>query len=160
MRESDRNRPDMTKMIWNEAMKVGVEELDEDHIKLVALLNEVADAIATSQGRDTVNEILGRLMESMKAHFAREEDFLVKSGYPGAAEHQSEHDQILRTALELQARFRNDGSPMISVELVSTLQSWLGNHIQGADMQYGPRLNTTVFTSADSQNRCAVCAIV
>jgi hemerythrin-like metal-binding protein len=132
----------MTKMLWNQEMGVGVQELDEDHKELVTLLNEVEDATATGQRRDSINEIVDRLMESVKTHFAREEAFLVEFGYPGAAAHQCEHDLMLRTGLELQARFRSDSSPMISLESVSSLRSWLDNHIQGADRQYGPHLNT------------------
>jgi hypothetical protein len=30
---------------------------------------------------------------------------------------------------------------MIPHELVNSLQSWLDNHIQGADLKYGPHMN-------------------
>lgn len=131
----------MTTMIWNEEMTVGVEELDRDHKKLIALLNEVEDAISAGRSSDSMNEILQRVMESVKSHFAREEKFLFDSGYPDAAARRSEHDLILKTGLELQARFRNSSSSMNSHELRSSLQNWLDNHIQGADMKFGPHLN-------------------
>jgi hemerythrin len=54
-----------------------------------------------------MNEILQRVMESVKSYFAREEKFLFDSGYPDATAYQSEQDLILKTGLELQARFRN-----------------------------------------------------
>jgi len=131
----------MTEMIWNETMSVGVCGLDDDHKELVALLNEMDEAVAAGQSKDAINAIIDRLMESIKTHFAREEDLMAKSGFPGAAEHTREHDETLKAVLEWQAHFRSASSPMMSPEILSGFQSWLDNHIQGADMVYGPYLN-------------------
>ena len=131
----------MTEMIWNESMSVGVGGLDEDHKELVALLNEMDEAVACGQSRDAINAIIDRLMEAVKTHFAREEDLMAKAGFPGAAEHTREHDETLKAILQWQAHFRSSSSPMMSPEILSRFQSWLDNHIQGADLVYGPYLN-------------------
>jgi len=135
----------MAEMIWNEKMSVGVQDLDDDHKKLVALLNEMDEAVVAGQSRDAVNAIIDRLMVSIKAHFAREEDFMAKSDFPGAAEHHREHDETLMAILEWQAHFKTASSSILSPEVLNRFQSWLDNHIQGADMQYGPHMNSKGF---------------
>jgi hemerythrin len=131
----------MAQMIWNEKMSVGVEEMDGDHQELIALLNEIHAAVAADQSRDATNEIIDRLMKSVKAHFDREQNLLEKSGFSGAAAHHREHDEMLRTARDWQAHFKDASFSKLSLEAVSGFQSWLDNHIQGADMLYGPHLN-------------------
>ena len=131
----------MAEMIWNETMSVGVGGLDDDHKELVALLNEMDEAVAAGQNRDAINAIIDRLTESIKTHFAKEEALMAKSGFPGAAEHTREHDETLKAVLEWQAHFRSSSAPMMSPEILSGFQSWLDNNIQGADMVYGPYLN-------------------
>jgi hemerythrin len=138
---SERNKLHMAGMIWNQEMSVGVKDLDDDHKELVALLNEMDEAIATGQGRDAINAIIGRLMESIKVHFAREEDFMAKSEFAGAVAHKREHDETLKAAVQWQEHFKDASSPVMLPESLNRFQSWLDNHIQGADMQYGPHLN-------------------
>jgi hemerythrin len=131
----------MAQMNWNDKMSVGVEEMDGDHQELIALLNEIDASVAADQSRDATNEIIDRLMKSVKAHFDREQDLLEKSGFAGAAAHHREHDEMLRTARDWQAHFKDASFSKLSLEAVSGFQSWLDNHIQGADMLYGPHLN-------------------
>jgi hemerythrin len=129
-------------MAWNEEVSVGVQKWDDDHNGLIAFMNQMHEAIAMGQTRQAINAIVDRLVESVKAHCAREEAFFVQSGFAGAPAHHFEHDQMLRTALEWQAHFNSGSSPAMTMDVLSRFKSWLDNHIQGADMQYGPHLNS------------------
>jgi hemerythrin-like metal-binding protein len=72
-------------------------------------------------------------------HFAREEEFFAKTGYP-AATHKKEHDDLVKQVLELQARYRS-GELALSLATVEFVKNWLINHIQGCDQKYGAHLN-------------------
>jgi hemerythrin-like metal-binding protein len=131
----------MTPMIWTGEMSVGVKELDDDHKQLIDLLNEALETLSSGQSREVLAEVLGRLVEKTKAHFAHEERLFDRTGFAGAEAHHREHDLMLATALKWQAHFKSGCPPILSVEDLNGFESWLDNHIQGADMLYGPHLN-------------------
>lgn len=127
-------------MVWTEEMSVGVEALDNDHRGLIDLLNQAHERLSTGQSREVVGEVLDRLVSRTTTHFAREEAFFEQTGFPGAEAHRREHDLMLGQALKWHAHFKSGLPPFLSVEQILGFQSWLDNHIQGADMLYGPHL--------------------
>ena len=137
----ERNNVQATEMFWTEEMCVGVEELDDDHKQLIALPNEANETLSSGQSREVVGEVLDRLVEKTTTHFAHEESLFDQTGFPGAVAHRREHDLMLGQALKWHAHFKSGLPPFLSEEQICSFQSWLDNHIQGADMQYGPHLN-------------------
>jgi hemerythrin len=131
----------MTLMIWTEEMSVGVKELDDDHKQLIGMLNVAQETLSSARSREALEEVLDRLVEVTKAHFAHEERLFDRAGFPGAEAHRREHDLMLASALKWQAHFKSGCPPFLSVENLSGFESWLDNHIEGADMLYGPHLN-------------------
>jgi hemerythrin len=53
----------MPLMTWTEKLSVGVGVLDEDHKKLVGMLNELYDAMQAGHGRDSLGRILNALVQ-------------------------------------------------------------------------------------------------
>ena len=131
----------MPLMTWNDKMSVGIVVIDEDHKKLVSLLNELYEGITAGHGKETLGKVLDGLVSYTKMHFAREEHYFVKTGYPGAAAHKKEHDELTRQVLDVQARYKSGQISTLSLEVMSFLKNWLTNHIQGTDRKYGPHLN-------------------
>lgn len=128
-------------MVWTQEMSVGVEELDNDHKQLIALLNEANEALSSGQSREVVGAVLDRLVEMTTTHFAHEEALFDQTGFPGAEAHRREHDLMLGQALKWHAHFKSGFPPFLSEENICSFQSWLDNHIQGADMLYRPHFN-------------------
>jgi hemerythrin len=131
----------MTLMTWNDEMSVGVKELDDDHKQLIDLLTEAHEALLSGLSREALGEVVDRLVDRTMAHFAHEEALFDRTGFPGADAHRREHDLMLDQALKWQAHFKSGSPPPLSVEHICGFESWLDNHIQGADMLYGPHLN-------------------
>jgi hemerythrin-like metal-binding protein len=131
----------MTLMIWTEEMSVGVKELDDDHKQLIGMLNVAQETLSSARSREALEEVLDRLVEMTKAHFVHEERLFDQAGFPGAEAHRREHDLMLAAALKWQAHFKSGRPPFLSVENLNGFESWLDNHIEGADMLYGPHLN-------------------
>lgn len=131
----------MALITWTDEMKVNVGVLDDDHKKLFELINELHDSIAAGQDKDSLREILDRLMEYTKTHLAREEEMLAKAGYPGLLQHKMEHARMVQRAQNLRERFERGSLAMVSLELKSFLQNWWIMHIQGSDKKYGSHLN-------------------
>lgn len=128
-------------MSWSDDMSVGVAAIDDDHKKLVGMVNELHDGMLAGHAKDALGTVLDRLIKYTQVHFAREEEFFAKTGYAESAAHKKEHSDLVKAVVELQTRFKTASSSTLSMEVMSFLRNWLVNHIQGSDKKYGPHLN-------------------
>lgn len=124
---------------WTSNMSVGVKASDDDHKRLIDLLNKLYDGMKSGHGRDVVGKVLDELVSYTKYHFAREEDFFDRTGYP-ADDHKKEHRELVEQAVSLQSRFKS-GETVLSIETLDFLKNWLNNHILGTDKKYSAHLN-------------------
>jgi hemerythrin len=131
----------MPLMTWTAKLSVGVGVLDEDHKRLVAMVNELYDSMQAGHGKETLGRILNDLVEYTKVHFAREEKFFAQTAYPASAAHKQEHDTLTQQVLDVQQKYSSGASAALSIDVLRFLKSWLINHIQGSDQKYRPHLN-------------------
>jgi len=129
-------------MAWNEKMSVGVKQLDTDHQKLVDMVNKLYDGISSGKGKASLGPVLDDLIGYTKTHFAREEAFFAKSGYPIAIAHKKEHDDLTKQVIDLQAKYMAGADGVLTLHVMNFLKNWLITHIQGSDKKYGPHLNS------------------
>ena len=135
------NRPSKTLFIeWSDSLSVGVRELDDQHKELVRLVNVLYEALKAGRGREALKDILGGLVRYTKVHFATEERFFNRLGYPEKDEHIQQHRKLVDQVLEFKKKV-DSGQDMISVNLLDFLKDWLINHIQVSDKKYGPFLS-------------------
>jgi hemerythrin len=131
----------MALMAWSDNLSVNVTQIDEQHKKLVGMLNDLHDAMKQGKGGDTSGKVLSGLVEYVATHFATEEKLMKEHAYPEYLKHKLEHDALTKQALDLQKQFQ-EGKPVLTVELMKFLKDWLSNHILGTDKKYGPYLNS------------------
>ncbi len=132
----------MPLMTWNDRMSVGIRILDEDHKRLVGMVNTLFDGIQAEQGKETVGRILDGLVQYTVEHLQREEDLLAQTGYPEGAAHKAMHQALCQQVLDVQQKFREGASATLSLEVMYFLKNWLIHHIQGADRKYAAHLNS------------------
>ncbi len=132
----------MPLMTWTEKMGVGVKVLDEDHKKLVGLINDLHDALKAGHGKDILGKILDSLVTYTKYHFDREEQLFAKTGYPNSHAHKKEHDNLTQQVLGVQSKYKAGADTFLTMEVMDFLKTWLTNHIQGSDQKYTAHLNT------------------
>ena len=126
---------------WKEEYSVGIAQIDEQHRKLVGMVNELYEAMKAGKGNDVLGKVLTELVQYTKTHFATEENLFKLHGYPEAAPHKQQHDELTARAGDLSTKFRN-GEPVLSVSVSNSLKDWLQKHICGSDRKYGPFLNS------------------
>jgi hemerythrin len=131
----------MPLMTWNNSLSVGIAVIDEDHKKLVAMVNQLYDAVQAGHGKDALGKTLDGLIDYTVMHFAREEKFFQETGYPDAVAHKKEHADLTKQVLDVQAKYRSGATSTLSLEVMTFLKNWLVKHIQGSDRKYGPHLN-------------------
>ncbi len=131
----------MPLMNWTDKLSVGVAVIDEDHKKLVAMVNALYEAMQGGHGKDSLGGILDGLVQYTRFHFAREEKFFAQTGYPAAIPHKQEHDALTRQVLDVQQKYAAGASATLSLDVLQFLKNWLINHIQGSDQKYQAHLN-------------------
>ena len=131
----------MAIITWNNSLSVTVGEIDDDHKKLVDIVNRLHDAMKAGEANEHLNGIFKDLLEYTVYHFQHEEKLMVEHSYPDSDAHKKEHKDLVNTALELQAKLKNQ-TAVISLETLNFLRGWLVNHIQKTDKQFGQYLSS------------------
>jgi hemerythrin-like metal-binding protein len=84
----------MADLKWHDFLTIGVDFIDDDHKKLLKIMQEAKEAIK----EDNQNEclvLLTSLLKEARHHFSREEKFLYETNFPGLAEHKMYHEELL-----------------------------------------------------------------
>lgn len=121
---------------WNEKLSVSVSEFDEEHKKLIVMINSLHEAMRAGKGKDILAKILDDMTQYVLKHFANEEKLMVKYAYPEYKQHKAAHDEFVKTVGEL--RKKHDAQLLQAGILMKTLQDWLVSHITTVDKRYGP----------------------
>lgn len=130
----------MAMMEWSAAFSTNVKQFDEQHKKLVGMVNQLHDAMKIGKSGEVLGPILNSLISYTASHFADEERLMKQHGYPDFAAHKAEHDKLTKQVLDLQKQYQTN-STALSMPVMAFLKDWLVNHIQGNDKKYGPFLN-------------------
>ena len=131
----------MALMDWSDRLSVGVAELDNDHKKLVEMLNDLYESIKAGRGKEKVGSTLDKLITYTCVHFAHEEKFFAQTKYAATAEHKKEHADLTAQVLAVQKKYKEGATSVISLEIMNFLKNWLLTHIQGSDKKYVSHLN-------------------
>ncbi len=125
---------------WSENYSVKVKTIDNQHKKLVDLINELHGAMREAHGKDVLGKILNELTEYTVFHFSTEEKLMNDNGYAGYVAHKAEHDKLTKQVIELNGNLKS-GKGVISQEVLFFLKDWLLNHIAVTDKKYSLFLN-------------------
>ncbi|MDR3590203.1 MAG: bacteriohemerythrin [Negativicutes bacterium] len=123
---------------WTERLSVGVPKIDEEHKKLVEMINSLHEAMRLGNGKEVLAKILDECTAYVLTHFANEEKLMVQYKYPEYKDHKAVHDEFVKKVVEL--RKQHDQQLLQSNQLLKVLQDWLVNHITSIDKRYGPLL--------------------
>ena len=130
----------MSLMSWKESYSVNISQIDQQHKKLVELINALHDAMAMGKAKEMLDKILNDLVSYCAGHFKLEEQLMAANDYPDFQEHKEKHDKMTAKVLSLKKEVAA-GKKMISIEVMKFLEQWLDKHILGTDRQYAPFLN-------------------
>jgi len=120
---------------WSKEYSIGIEYIDQDHKKLLHLLNQFSIAYDYAQCEEFEREALEELVSYTKYHFKREEKLMEDYGYPGFPEHQEEHQAMIDKVEEYVAIYNIEGHDSLK-QVTNLLTYWLINHIQESDTKY------------------------
>ena len=120
---------------WKDEYSVGIDSIDQQHKKLVNLINQLQTAVDYSTGEEFEREALKELVDYTRTHFSYEEGLMEKNGYPDFVAHKALHEKMIRKVEEVVAEYEQD-EDLAMRDALNFLKSWLINHINGNDKQY------------------------
>jgi hemerythrin len=130
-------------IVWTSELSVDVKMLDNDHKKLVILINDLHDGLMAGRDSKELEHIFDELVACTRLHFANEERFLTEAGYSGAAAHKQEHGHKIEQVLMLQARFLSAKDSADDIEVLDQLKNWLFTHMERSDKEFVAHLKAT-----------------
>ena len=125
---------------WTPSMSVGVSVLDEDHKRIMALINDLHKAIKEGEGKDALGDIFHGLHVYINLHFETEEAILKQASYTGTHDQELAHIKMKERTQEIRRQFRDDPSAVHPTELLVFLRDWWVDHIMNSDMKYADHL--------------------
>ncbi len=120
---------------WTDSLSVGIESIDEQHQQLVAIINDLNEAMRNNEADCIMSDIFNRLTSYTKVHFAYEENLFDSYGYEDSPSHKAQHLALIETIHSLQQKLA-DGDTRVGVEVMEFLKRWLTDHILKTDMSY------------------------
>ncbi|MCC3861143.1 bacteriohemerythrin [Pseudemcibacter aquimaris] len=121
---------------WNSSFEIGLPHLDEQHKKLVEIINDLGTEISVHKRTPIIKQILDELTAYVSYHFEAEEREMENSAMPDdlVEEHKQVH-RNLATKVASIIEGKDYSNPEIAQEIFEFLFSWLTNHILCADRQ-------------------------
>jgi methyl-accepting chemotaxis protein len=117
---------------WGPAWFTGQPVIDADHEMLVKYVNELSQALLEGKGRDVAADVLAKLVNYTRDHFAREEIIWNEGGLESLPEHLKKHGDLVDKVVKYQNDFMA-GKVDLSGELLSFLREWLIDHVFRTD---------------------------
>ena len=120
---------------WRDEYSVGIEAIDNDHKRLLNLINQLQTAAHYQTGQQFEQEAMDALVDYTKHHFKREEDLMETHGYPDFEPHRAQHREMIERVDDMIEDYKRNPQKGIE-EAVQYLKNWLIRHINGTDQAY------------------------
>lgn len=129
----------MSNIIWKESFSIGIRVIDDQHRKLMEIINELYDAQRIGTSQFIMNGVINRLEDYTIYHFKLEEEMQSLNLYPNFNQHIEEHQEFIGKL----SKFKQDSirnNLLLSIKTIDFLKDWTINHILGSDREFGEYL--------------------
>lgn len=135
----------MAFITWSSEYDTGIESIDEQHRRLVEIVNRFDDASRRGKGTRVMRDILNDLIGYTQEHFAHEESLMAAAGYEGLRKHQTLHRQLLQKVERYQYDFEQ--GKRITSEVRDLLRYWVESHLLDEDQAFAVTCRRAVAES-------------
>ena len=115
--------------------RLGIEEIDAEHSKLVGMLNEVHTLLSQgkrAEARTYFSQALGLYVNE---HFSHEEAFMERIGFPQLEEHRKIHENFKKAFQDQQPLIESQDDTAFRYALTDAY-TWIITHIGKTDRKY------------------------
>ncbi len=117
---------------WNEKYSLDVPEIDEDHKKLIDIINKAVLSKEHDDNPAELKEVLNEMRKYAQTHFGKEELYMIRFKYPEYQYHKEEHFNFI-TKIDAYENGLINADHGIASEILAYLSEWLINHIMKTD---------------------------
>jgi hemerythrin len=135
--------PPVRKIEWGEYRVEHAQKLEEDHRQLIAMFQELDQAVREGKSKTALRMVLLGLSSYAQEHFAAEESVMDQTGYPDVESHIAEHRAFAVKVQEF-TQASEIGDTGVSLEVVSYLREWLHHHLSVTDRALGVHLHANI----------------
>jgi len=112
------------------SLLMGVPELDQQHLRIVHILNNLNTAVKQSRESSEVTaRLYDEMVEYVRFHFRNEERLMEKLGYADELAHTIAHLSLLDEVMHLRSRFVAGEEAAV----LQALKDWVVLHISSSD---------------------------
>ena len=119
---------------WKKEYSVGIRKLDNQHKKIIKIVNQVMSQQFSRVNEKETEEILDNLQDYIREHFKTEEEYMLKHNYACYEEQKKEHDQFIDRFFEAQKEYFKNGR-VTSINICNFVWDWFSQHILKLDKQ-------------------------
>jgi hemerythrin-like metal-binding protein len=113
---------------WTEKELCGVKVIDEQHIRIVEIANELHQNLGSDR-KWKMESLVKDLIETSKDHFETEEKLMTKYKFLHFYSHKLEHDSFMNKLYSFKQSFDN-GSKDVNLKFLQTVKNWMINHLE------------------------------
>lgn len=116
---------------WSTSFETGISDIDEQHKRLVALLNEVATLYVGNAPAERIKGVLDELRDYTVYHFETEEGLWrsVMPEDPWTTSHEATHKAFVDRVKEIQSQWGLEPPTGLIDDTLAFLTRWLAHHI-------------------------------
>lgn len=125
---------------WEEKFSLGINEIDEQHKKILLLINKLYDLFnQRKQGDEAeIDRVIAEMADYAIYHFNTEEKYFIIYGYEKQEEHIAIHNQYRAKIDEWRSTYNKTKDGKIFFEISNFLNEWWTWHINNTDREYVP----------------------
>jgi len=120
---------------WSDKMSVKSEEIDQQHKKLVTILNELYQAFMNKEHKEKIGSIIEQLSDYTKYHFITEEKYFALFDFYDKESHIQEHYDFKKKIDEFNIKYQEQRGTL-TYDVMNFLRNWLNKHIMETDQKY------------------------
>ena len=122
---------------WDDSYATGILLIDNQHMELVRLTNELFDACraGNTKAGSAFKDTMSCMVDYVRFHFSTEQELLERIHYPDYKLHKAQHEKLVKDILEAALKF-SEGKSFVPNHFVRTLKEWVFGHIAVFDKNY------------------------
>lgn len=121
-------------LTWKEKYNVGNETIDNDHKKLIGIINQLTTAAYHDTGSELEKKTLEELVTYTILHLEREEKLMQDNNYPDLDACKQKNAEIIGQANQLKDNYNTSNLALIDV--LKPIKTVLIEHINDTDKQF------------------------
>lgn len=121
--------------VWNSRHDSGIGVIDQQHHELFGMVEQLRQLVQEGASRSSMEALLEDLVTCSERHFATEEAYMSKFGYPDLPQHLSEHRSMLTSLYDLRTAFLESQQSLL-IMVPTFMEGWLKHHISDDDFGF------------------------